>query len=301
MQSTELAWDEVRLFLALARSKKLGPAARTLGLDSSTLSRRLASLERRSGVRLFERTRDGLVLTAAGDRLVAPAEGTEESVMRFFEQVRPAEQAVEGVVRVTAPPGVVEFILLPAARALFERHPQLCLEVDGNQAVANILRREADIAVRLTRPAGEGLVVRRVGKSPSAVFASRALAKTLGTIASFDDAPWITWDAAHAEIPSARWFAARVTVPPVVRASTLLAQVAAVEASVGVALLPLLVAEKRRLVRVRAARAVTLPISFPSDDVYLVCHAALRDAPRIKAVWSFLLEVLAQANPERKL
>jgi DNA-binding transcriptional LysR family regulator len=297
MQGTDFAWDEVRLFLALARGKKLGPAARALGLDSSTVSRRLASLERRSGVRLFERMRDGLVLTAAGGRLVGPAEETEESVMRFFDQVRPVEQAVEGVVRITAPPGVVEFIVLPAARALLERHPQLRLEVDGSQAVANILRREADIAVRLTRPAGEGLVVRRVGKSPSSIFASPALVKALGTISSLDDAPWVTWDAAHAEVPSARWFAARVTVPPIVRASTLLAQVAAVEASVGVALLPLLIAERRRLVRVRAR---TLPPSFPSDDVYLVCHAALRDAPRIKAVWSFLLEALVRANPEAR-
>ncbi len=297
MQSSDLAWDEVRLFLALARSKKLGPAAKALGVDASTVSRQLASLERRSGVRLFERVRDGLVLTAAGDRLVGPAEETEDSVLRFFDQVRPLERVVEGVVRITTPPGVMEALVLPSARALLDRFPKLRLEVDGSQGVANILRREADIAVRLTRPAGEGLVVRRVGKSVNALFASQALGKTLGPLASYDDAPWVTWDAAHADVPSARWFAARVRVPPVVSASTLLAQVAAVEASLGVGLLPVVVAEKRGLVQVVSHAA---PGDFPSDDVYLVSHAALRDAPRIKAVWAFLLEVLTRANPETK-
>jgi DNA-binding transcriptional LysR family regulator len=88
-----------------------------------------------------------------------------------------------------------------------------------------------------------------------------------------------------------------VRVPPVVSASTLLAQVAAVEASLGVGLLPVVVAEKRGLVQVVSHAA---PGDFPSDDVYLVSHAALRDAPRIKAVWAFLLEVLTRANPETK-
>ena len=298
MHGHDLVWDDVRLFLALARGRKLGAAAKLIGLDASTLSRRLAALEQRCGARLFERTRDGLVPTAAGQRLVTPAEDTEGSVMRFFQQVRPVETAVEGTVRITAPPGVIELLVIPAAPALVRRHPKLRLELDGNEAVASLSHREADLAVRFRRPTGEGLVIRRVGSSPYAIFASRALATSLDPLESLDDARWIAWDAAHAAAPSERWLAAHVKVAPVVRASTMLAQAAAAEASLGVALLPVLAADNRGLVRVRLSRKLA-SLALPVDDVYLVCHAALRDVPRIRAVWTFLLEALLSSDPSK--
>jgi len=298
MHGSDLVWDDVRLFLALARGRKLGAAAKVLALDASTMSRRLAALEQRCGARLFERTRDGLVPTAAGQRLVTPAEDTEGSVMRFFQQVRPVETAIEGTVRITAPPGVVELLVIPAAAELMRRHPKLRFELDGNEAVASLMHREADVAVRLQRPTGEGLVIRRVGSSPYAIFASRTLAASLEPLASLDDAPWIAWDAAHAAAASERWRTANVKVEPSVRASTMLAQAAAAESSLGVALLPVLAAERRGLVRVRLSRKLS-PLALPSDDVYLVCHAALRDVPRIRAVWTFLLETLLSADPSK--
>lgn len=294
----DLAWDDVRLFLALSRGRKLAVAAKSLALDASTLSRRLAALEERCGARLFERTRDGLVPTAAGLRLVAPAEETEGSVMRFFQQVRPVEQAVEGTVRITAPPGVIELMVIPAAAELMRRHPKLRLELDGSETVASLIQREADVAVRLRRPTGEGLLIRRVGASPYAIVASRELAASLGSLSSLDEAPWIAWDAQHAAAPSERWRAAHVKVAPLVRASTMLAQAAAVECSLGVALLPVLTAERRGLLRVRLSRKLTLP-ALPADDVFLVCHAALRDVPRIRAVWTFLLETLLRLDPAK--
>jgi DNA-binding transcriptional LysR family regulator len=172
------------------------------------------------------------------------------------------------------------------------RYPELRLEVDSSQAVASLQRREADIAVRLAKPAGDGLLVRRVAESANAVFASKSLAKAIGTLDKLDEVPWITWDAAHAQMPSARWYASTVGIEPTVRVSTLLAQIAAVESSVGVALLPAMSAAKHSLVRVKLSGALASSIAFPSDDVYLVCHAALRNVPRINAVWGFLLEVL---------
>lgn len=297
MQGTGLAWDDVRLFLALARARKLGPAAKLLALDASTLSRRLAALEQRCGLRLFERTRDGLVLTAAGERLTLPAQETEESVLRFFEQVRPREQEVAGTVRISAPPGAIELFLVPAAAELARRHPKLRFELDGNEAIASLLRREADIAMRLTRPTGEGLVIRRVGPSPNAIFASKELAHSLGQLDSFDVPPWVTWDAAHAQLPTARWFAENVSIEPVVRTSTVQAQIACAEASLGVAFLPVLSAEKRGLARVKWSRRIASTAAIPADDVYLACHAALRDVPRIKVVWAFLLELMKQSDP----
>ena len=282
MQSKELAWDDVRLFLALARGRKLGSAAKVLDLDASTLSRRLFALEKRCGVRLFERTRDGLVPTAAGERLLAPAQETEDSVMRFFEQVHPDETTVEGTVRITAPPGIIEFLVMPSARAFIRQHPKLRFEIDASEAVASLTRREADVAIRLARPAGEGLVVRRVGTSPNAIFAASELVESLGQLESFDDAPWIAWDTAHGQLLTARWFASNVNVEPLVRASTMLAQVASAECCLGITLLPSVIAEKRRLVRVKLARNLVASAPIPSDDVYLMCHAALREVPRIK-------------------
>lgn len=292
MQWRSAPWDDVKLFLSVARHRKLAAAAALLRVDASTASRRLAALEKRLGIRLFERTRDGLVPTVAAERLLAPAEEAEASIARFFDQVDRVERAVEGVVRVTAPPGVVELVIMPSVAELARRYPKLRLEVDANQAIASLLRREADVAVRLQRPEGEGLLVRRVGVSKNAVFGSRELVGSLPSLTAWGEAPWITWDAAHAHFASARWYAAHVRADPVVRASTLLAQIAAVESSAGVALLPTFSALKRGFVAVKCSRALAASASFPVDEVYLVRHASLRDVPRITAVWGFVLELL---------
>src|SRR5262245_44519360 len=114
MQTLEtLDWDQVRVFLAIARAGQLAGAAARLGLDVSTVSRRLDRLEGDLGVHLFDRTREGTVPTASAEAMLPAAEDMERSLAQFAAAVDAIETTAEGVVRMTAPPGVADAFIAP--------------------------------------------------------------------------------------------------------------------------------------------------------------------------------------------
>src|SRR5262245_2564376 len=120
-------WDDVRVFLALYRERNLARAGKRLGFDLSTASRRLSALEEQLGMRLFDRTREGLRATAAAERLFVPAEKMEAAALTFGRDAAGFERAIEGRVRISAPPGIAEVFLADAVPALRERHPAILL------------------------------------------------------------------------------------------------------------------------------------------------------------------------------
>src|SRR6201999_1562458 len=132
------SWDDVRLFLAIARSRSLGAAARQLGLDTSTVSRRLAAIEEELGGRLFERTRRGLVATRLAELGVPAAEAMEAAHGRFLRDLSGAEQEVAGVVRLSAAPGLAQDFVAPALVRLRRQHPRLRLEIDASARVLDL-------------------------------------------------------------------------------------------------------------------------------------------------------------------
>ena len=139
MRETSLAsWDQVRLFLALMRARSLAGAGRRLDLDASNVSRRLARLEADLGVHLFDRTREGLVPTSAAENLLAHAEEAELGIARFAAEGAQSEVAVEGVVRLTVPPGVAETFIAPLLPELHELHPRLSVELDASVRHADL-------------------------------------------------------------------------------------------------------------------------------------------------------------------
>ncbi|HJL50401.1 MAG TPA: LysR family transcriptional regulator, partial [Polyangiaceae bacterium LLY-WYZ-15_(1-7)] len=115
----QLQWDDVRLFLALCRSRTLGEAAQALGVDGSTVSRRLAALEESLGASLFDRGRSGVAATAAADALLPVAEEIEHGMARFAGAAEALERDVSGLVRVACPPDAAEVLIAPALPALF--------------------------------------------------------------------------------------------------------------------------------------------------------------------------------------
>jgi DNA-binding transcriptional LysR family regulator len=288
-----LRWDDVRLFLALFRGKSLQAAARKLGVDASTLSRRLAALEESLGAPLFDRTRTGLLPTHAAEQVLAAAEEMERASLRFSTEAGGLETRAEGVVRLTATPGLAEGFLAPLLPKLFARHPGLRLELDASTAVADLTRREADLALRTIRPQSGELQVLKLTSTRWLPMASKKLAQRLGTLRSLAGAPWIAWGPALGHIPPARWLRTfGPGVQPLLSTSSYPAQRAAVLAGVGVALLT---------AQEQAAGAVPVPLgrglaeakaALPGDDLWLVGHLALRHVPRVAAVWSFLAEAL---------
>ncbi len=298
--SDALDWNEVQLFLALCRARTLGGAARSLGVDGSTVSRRLTALERLLGATLFDRGRDGIAPTSAAEELMPIAEETEASVHRFANAVDRLETEVTGVVRVTCPPDTAEVILLPLLRVLVRRHPRLRLAIEPSEAVLDLARREADLALRIARPVQGDLLVRRLREVRWVLAASPEYAKRLGPVRQWDQLSWVGWGERFAQGGAARWLREQVPgAEPVVSSDSLSVQLAAVRAGLGAALIPEPSLDHFRLSPVLLAPRLRDAASrWPVDELFLVTHRALRNVPRVRAVWEALVSRLA--DPQAK-
>src|SRR5687768_8324594 len=127
---SELCWDDVRLFLALCRSRTVASAAGTHGVDASTVSRRLATLEEELGAALFDRNREGITPTEPAENLMPVAEEIEEGMLRFANAAQGLEREASGLVRIACAPDVAVVLLLPLFKELRARHPALRIEVE---------------------------------------------------------------------------------------------------------------------------------------------------------------------------
>lgn len=287
-------WEDVRLFLALMRTRRLVLAGRVLGFDTSTASRRLVKLEAALEVPLFDRTREGLVPTAAALELLGAAEDMERASLQFATNVDGLEREVQGAVRLSAPPGVAESFLVPAFGELTRRHPKLRFEVDASTRQANLSRRETDLALRTIRPASGPLVMQRLSRTRWVPMASPSMLRGRAPLRSWAEVPWLGWSEPLHQLHVARWLGARVKTPLVLRTNSFVVQVNAALAGLGALLCPEPYEAVYPLQRVPLSRALTRDAqSAPSDDLWLVTHESLRRVPRVAAVWDFLSNALS--------
>lgn len=156
-------WDDLRFFLSIARQGSLTAAARELAVAQSTVGRRLATLEASLGVRLLHRTPEGYVLTLAGESVRDQARRVETEALALVRRVEGRDSRLEGVVRVTCAETVAAHILAPCFAVLQDRHPDILVELIPDPRELSLAMRETDIAIRLTRPVQNDLVVRRIG------------------------------------------------------------------------------------------------------------------------------------------
>jgi DNA-binding transcriptional LysR family regulator len=300
--NANLDWNDVRMFLALCRARTVGSAAATLGIDASTVSRRLVALEEAMDASLFDRGRDGVSPTKAAEDLLPVAEEIEQAMLRFTNATESLEREVSGLVRITCPADVAEVVVVPFLRELFTRHPALSLELTPGEALLDLTRREADIALRTVRPTRGDLLVTKLASLRWVAAASPELARELGTIRAWPDAPWITWGERLAQIPPARWLDGHAKgVRPILRSDSLRVQLSAVSTGVGVALVPEPSLEHYGLVPLKLGASLReSAAAWPADELYLVTHRALRDVPRVRVVWDLLLQKIGERFSVKK-
>ena len=289
-----MLWDDVRVVLAVQRAGSHKGAARALGVDATTISRRVAALERTLQTRLFARTPTGLEPTRAGEQLTVHADRMEAEALAAERELASADARLEGSLRVTAPDGLLNYLLVPALSELRRAHPLVRVELMADSRVLDLSRREADLAVRLTRPREPALVARRLGELRFALFASPAYLEQRGaprTVRALAGHEFIGFDASLDGLPQIRWL--RRSVPELhysLRASTTTAQTLACAEGHGIALLPVFVG-----VREPRLRRLLPRLLGPTRELWAVSHADLRTNARVRAGMAWLSEVFARA------
>jgi DNA-binding transcriptional LysR family regulator len=186
-------WDDLRYVLAIARDRTLSRAASRLSVTHTTMGRRLRAIEAQLGVRLFDRTPDGFMPTAAGQDLVRVAERTEDEVLALEGRILGRDAQLHGPLRVATMD-----IMFRRYRHAFEsfmaRYPSVQLTVSTHDEQVSLTRREADIVLRMTNTPPEYLVGRKVHRVDFAIYGSTALVARVGSDAPLDAYPWLHWD-----------------------------------------------------------------------------------------------------------
>ncbi|MBN7777873.1 LysR family transcriptional regulator [Nitratireductor aquimarinus] len=170
-------WDDVRVFLAVARAGQILGAAKRLGLNHATVSRRVAALEDAIGAKLFHRLTTGTELTAAGEQLLATAERMEADMIAARAEIAGESEDVTGTVRIGAPDGFGVAFLAPRLGALTARHPGLSVQLVPVPRSLSLSRREADIAVTVDRPTEGRLVAAKLVDYTLGLYASKDYAQ----------------------------------------------------------------------------------------------------------------------------
>ena len=281
-------WDDLRVFLAVAREGSLSGAARTLSVNHSTVFRRLNGLEGRLDVRLFDRLPGGYVPTPAGDALSETAERVEAEILAAERALRGRDLQLRGGLRVTMPDSVSR-LLLPVLIAPFERrYPEIELELVISDTFLNLSKRDADIALRPTNAPPETLVGRRLCGTATAIYRG---ADTAEPVEPLSENRWVAPDDSLAHLASARWL--RDLAPPVtIRANTMNALLDAAKAGMGLAALPCFIGD-----RDPALHRVGDPIPELETGLWALTHRDLRQTARIRAFLDAVGEAMTDLRP----
>jgi len=237
-------WSDVRCFLAVARSGSTTAAAKKLGMNQTTCSRRIAALENQLAVTLFERLPSGYVLTDQARRLLPAAEAMEQAALEFADGVAGIRREVEKVIKVTAVDAILDALVLPAVARLHGRCPDTRVEIDMSQRLLDIGAGEADVALRASKeaPTDPSLVARRLVTLQLCAYCSTDYAARGPVPASVEELashPLIALDG-----PFTDWLRSRGLGGQIVQvAATMPAVVAAVRMNLGIALVPRIIAE----------------------------------------------------------
>ena len=289
-----LDWNDVSVFLALVRHRNLSETARFLGVNHTTVGRRIRALEDQLNQRLFERTRLGYLLTDAGNHLLRHAEGMEEhahSISVEFNETSAAPGG--GVVRLATMEALGSLYLAPRMAQLYRERPAVRIELVTASHWINLSKREADILISFPKPQGRRIDVKKIGEFALHLYATPAYLKAHGTprtIADLKDHRLIDYIDELVQISAVRWLSDMVQEPAAdFRSTSLVAQYHAAAGGLGIAMLPTFVAgHDNRLVRVLPNRVVV------KRDFWLTVHQDLLHLARVREVMTFLKSMIEE-------
>jgi DNA-binding transcriptional LysR family regulator len=271
-----LDWDDLRYALTVAEQGSLAAAARVLGVNHTTVLRRVTAFEERLGVRLFDRQPNGYVPTAAGEELLDKARRMDVLAAEFERAVLGADLRVAGPLRVTTTDTLAASVLPEILAAFAAAHPEVRVELSTSNQFANLSKRDADLAIRPAMQPPESLVGRRVTTIAFAVYAT-----------GDDVAGWIAPDDSLSNTTVARWMRAEQPEADIVaRADSLLTMRNLAAAGLGRAALPCFLGDVSAGLR-------KLQTIEPTNELWLLTHEDLRTTARVATAMTFFGTALA--------
>ena len=276
------AWDDLRLVLAVERSGNLAAAATALGVNHSTMFRRLTALEKELGSKLFERLATGYRPTESGRRLLEAAERMETEAIALDRELTGRDTRLTGQLRVTCSETLAYRILIGEVSRFRQTYPGITIDLLVENKVIDLSRREADVALRATRPTQGDLFGRKLNDVRWGLYASADYLKGRAApkrIADLEAHALIGWSESAPQTIAAAWLANAAPATAVgFRASGIVGQLIAAREGLGIALLPTyLAAAEPGLVRVLA------PIRDLTSELWIVTHRSLKDTARVRA------------------
>lgn len=247
-------WSDLRIFLAVVRAGSTLGAARDLGMNQTTVSRRMQVLEHQLGLALFARRSTGYALTEHGRTLEAAAVRMETAALDFECEAERLRRLVSGLIRVTAPETMFTHLLAPIVAAYRQEHPRVQIEQVSSEAHCDLEKGEADIAFRATEsPISESLIAQRLPDFDWTLYCSASYAAIYGMPTSPEEIRQhsvIVYEKALGQTPRGRWFVAQADAARIVaRSNTVTNMLGLLKASFGVGLLPCIEGDNAGLLR----------------------------------------------------
>jgi DNA-binding transcriptional LysR family regulator len=290
---SRINWEDLRYVLAVADASSLAAAARALGVNHTTVLRRVNAFEERLGLRLFERLPTGYVLTAGGEELLASARTVADTVTALERRLAGADLRFEGTLRVTTMDTLMASVLPDVLLGFRAEQPGILVEVAVTNVMANLTRRDADVAIRPAKDPPETLVGRRVSDLAFAVYGAPRYLAAASNIADFSAQVWVAPDDSLAASSAARWMRAELPGATVaLRADSLVALRQAASAGIGLVVLPCYLGDTSPgLVRVRPD-----PVADIRTALWVLTHEDLRRTARVRAFTEYLARALGREH-----
>lgn len=279
-------WDDIRHFLAVVRAGSATQAATDLGINHTTVYRRISALEERLGKQLFERTNNGWLITPAGERIVAHAEAMADEAHGIERRILADNQELRGLLRVTAPDHTLEHMVTPVIRKFVDRYPEVDLELIVTAQELDLAAREADVALRATDEPPPNLLGKRIAQIGFAVYGSLELKERVLADPRATDLPCITWVGdGHTRAP---WIEKSFpNTRRIYRTTSVPAMLGMARAGIGLARLGHVLGDPDPLLHRVPANYVE-----PGPGLWVLSHVDLRSTARVRILRDFLVDEL---------
>jgi len=290
-------WNDLKFFLNLVRTGNPMHAAKLLGVDQTTVRRRISSLEQSLKTRLFDKQDDRYTLTTQGEALLESSEKVEAEITGISNAIAGDDVALSGVVRIGAPDALGSFFLAPCLSRLREIYPNLKVELVAMSRQFNLTKREADLAIMISRPLQGRHIIRKLIDCRLYLFASQAYLESRSPIQSLADLHGHQFIGYLEQLDFSPDLDTNSEIyrelsKPQFASSNLVAQASACAAGAGICLLP------RYAVELFSNLKPVMKDDFHVDrEIWILVHSDLRDIPRYRITMEYILKEVARLKP----